>query len=259
MVLLYYNISIFMNSEDQFIPFPQRNEINWTLELEGKSKEFQHIVHICNQRYANQTPLEPKSSIKNKISNKPNHFDISDIPGTKSRKIIPEQINKPNFTLITKDIPFCTSISKYFKTKRVVSPLNPHYKLPTSVLNKPPTPPPLIHHNILNNSDIPGTKAKATYTRSKITDPNDSRDIPLSYAGSLKEMSKRTSLSNNLKTRDITHEEVDTLISTRVVNPIDPEYIISSVLGTHKIRPISKNKPKQLIPKKEKQLLPHYN
>ena len=113
-----------------------------------------------------------------------------DIQGAKPKSLYSPYINKPVYSNTTAGIDKSSPQSSHLKTNRIVNPLTPEYKLPSSPLQEPFMR--KFLRNSLDVSDIQGTSSYRLL-RNVIRNPLDVSDI--------------------IKTK-------------RITNPLNPEYII---------------------------------
>jgi hypothetical protein len=124
-------------------------------------------------------------------------------------------LNKPEYSLKNDDIDRCKPQFQKFKTKRVVNPMNPNYKLPKTELI-PVEEPKFIRDNI-NNDDIEGAKPK----KPKYFKTRDTMRVDDIEGTRTKPSIRRASSYNNFDYSDVTKNQFAT---SRMTNPLNPSY-----------------------------------
>lgn len=150
-----------------------------------------------------------------KYRNKPDFYNVGDIEKAHSQPRY-HVSNKPEYGLLTRDIPFASPSSAQFKTKRTGhNPLTPVYILPSYEV-KPSTPLRFIRDS-MQIDDIEGTKPQI-YSKWQTRNSVDVSDIQGAKARKYRELQK----PNLMNCKDINTIEV--FESTRKTNPLMPEY-----------------------------------
>ncbi|OMJ66251.1 hypothetical protein SteCoe_36973 [Stentor coeruleus] len=137
-----------------------------------------------------------------------------DIPGAKSYLKSYQYTNKPSYTNSTSGIEKSSSQSISFITNRQINPLNPDYKLPSS-LPKNYTPPKFIR-DTLDVHDIQGTSAK-NLNKTQIRNSLDISDIVTK---------KKSILKISKPKNEVFDSKNKGFLTCRNTNPLVPEYVI---------------------------------
>jgi hypothetical protein len=255
-----------------------RLPVNWTLDNAKRphatvcgQQRFVHDVTRTADIDGARAASTKKYVHAAKFSDKPHFFLPNDVEGSGPRAQVPPRpmgfaAAAPSTgggneggrdrALRTRDIEHCYPESKLFATPRVVDPLNPVYALPPARQALPPPEAP--RRDPLAIDDIDGARAKKARVPSQTRNTTlDTRDIPLSTAGSLSAARKRKTTSRMLETRDITHPpelEVEPFLKNpRGTNPLSPVYRIGAprtivlpveAQGAFDIGEVSGSKPK---------------
>eukprot|EP00761_Pharyngomonas_kirbyi_P007084 gb/GECH01007093.1/.p1 GENE.gb/GECH01007093.1/~~gb/GECH01007093.1/.p1 ORF type:complete len:430 (+),score=113.73 gb/GECH01007093.1/:1-1290(+) len=180
----------------------------------------------------------------------PDHrYDTRELEGGYPKTLIPQDVKKPNNRIVRNDdIELSYPKNKGFKTNRVVDPLTPDYPLPS--YKEEYVPPPPFKRDPLRIDDIEGTRpAKGIYSKPFRRDTLDCSDININTP------SKRKTISDPLKTDDITKGKFKT---RRVTDPMNPSYKIytrkfkdteitpSQSFETVNIEPVNSKPPSKL-------------
>ena len=134
-----------------------------------------------------------------------------DIQGAKPKSLYSPYINKPVYSNTTAGIDKSSPQSSHLKTNRIVNPLTPEYKLPSSPLQEPFMR--KFLRNSLDVSDIQGTSSYRLL-RNVIRNPLDVSDIMNKKKENKKIFVESKEIQNlRFKTK-------------RITNPLNPEYLI---------------------------------
>jgi hypothetical protein len=162
--------------------------------------------------------------------------DITDIGGSASRTLHPANPNKViGLNLTNHDIEGTTPSPCTFKTQRANDPLNPNYKLPTSIVEEAPPPKFIRETNQLR--DIEGTGPKPVF-KYKMRNNHTVQDIEGCATGWRPRHARRDGPARDIiNCQDI---NVSGFKSQRITDPLNPVHYVNGM--AHLDDPLSRPK-----------------
>jgi hypothetical protein len=213
---------------DYNFPTARRSDTMYLSTIGHSDRKFKQINTVRDYS-ANLFNLDIPGSSPKKfgiLHHKPDFTNRNDDIERSYPKVLHVGLDKPEYNLSNKDIAFSsastvriheTRCSKHIKSKDIINPLEPKYKLPKVECLDPPVPK-FIRDNIQIN-DIQGSFPKKYYkweTRKGFFNMDVEGSAP----------KKRKERSSNTKYDYINYNDVtrDKFKTRRCVNPLDPVY-----------------------------------
>jgi len=156
-------------------------------------------------------------------TNKPGYFTNEDIAGAKSKRLVPETVNRPQYNNTNDDIEGSKPKPYTFKTNRVNDPMNPQYKLPSAPMQEPVVP--KFTRDSFDISDIEGTRTKKKFIPKNV-ESNKLDDIEGASAGWKPRHLRNRKQRDTMNCKDI---NVTGFKTNRVTDPNNPVHTVNGM------------------------------